>query len=89
MIKSATVQGHAWILGNPTHGGDSDVNIRLAEHADVEELVRIWHDGWHDAHADIVPSAMTLVRTVDNFQQRVADSLPAWATWARRWGSTS
>lgn len=49
--------------------------IRAAEDADVLALVRIWHDGWHDAHSQIVPAEMTRVRTKDNFRQRVADAL--------------
>ena len=50
------------------------MTVRLAEPADVEALVTIWHDGWHDAHARIVPAEMTRARTVDNFRQRVADA---------------
>jgi GNAT superfamily N-acetyltransferase len=57
------------------------MNVRVAEHEDVPELVRIWHDGWHDAHAQIVPAEMTRVRTMDNFRQRVSATLPAmWVT---------
>lgn len=37
-------------------------NVRVAEHADYPELVQIWHDGRHDAHAEIVPADMTRVR---------------------------
>jgi GNAT superfamily N-acetyltransferase len=53
------------------------MTVRAAEHADVPELIRIWHDGWHDAHARIVPAEMTRVRTIDNFRQRVAGALSA------------
>jgi GNAT superfamily N-acetyltransferase len=55
----------------------NDMNVRLAEDADYPELVRIWHDGWHDAHAQLVPAEMTRVRTMDNFRNRVSAALPA------------
>ena len=48
------------------------MTVRPAEQANVEELVRIWHDGWHDAHAQIVPAEMTHARTPVNFRERVA-----------------
>jgi GNAT superfamily N-acetyltransferase len=53
------------------------MTVRPAEPADVPELVRIWHDGWHDAHAQIVPAEMTRVRTMDNFRDRVAGAFSA------------
>jgi GNAT superfamily N-acetyltransferase len=53
------------------------MKVRVADHADVPELVRIWHDGWHDAHAQIVPAEMTRLRTMDNFRDRVAGALAA------------
>ena len=48
--------------------------VRPAGQADVDELVRIWHGGWHDAHARILPAEMTRARTPDSFRQRVADA---------------
>jgi GNAT superfamily N-acetyltransferase len=50
------------------------MTVRPAEQADFDELVRIWHDGWHDAHARTVPAEMTRARTPANFRQRVADA---------------
>lgn len=50
------------------------MTARPAEPADFDELVRIWHDGWHDAHARVVPAEMTRARTPANFRQRVADA---------------
>jgi len=51
------------------------MDVRVAEPADGPELVRIWHDGWHDAHAQIVPAEMTRIRTMDNFRDRIAGAL--------------
>ena len=51
------------------------MTVRRAQQADLNELVKIWHDGWHDAHARIVPEAMARARTPANFRRRVADAL--------------
>jgi hypothetical protein len=43
------------------------LKIRPAETADHEDVVQLWHQGWHDAHADIVPSEVLAFRTKDHF----------------------
>lgn len=43
------------------------LEIRPAETADHEEIVQLWHQGWHDAHADLVPSELLAFRTKDYF----------------------
>ncbi|MGO7732740.1 hypothetical protein [Rhizobium leguminosarum] len=43
------------------------LEIRPAETADHEEIVQLWHQGWHDAHADLVPSEVLAFRTKDDF----------------------
>jgi GNAT superfamily N-acetyltransferase len=53
------------------------MNVRLAEQLDLDALATLWHQGWHQAHALIVPAEMTRVRTLDNFRQRVKDDYPA------------
>lgn len=43
------------------------LEIRPAEAADHERIVQLWHQGWHDAHADIVPAEVLAFRTKDHF----------------------
>ncbi|KJF74820.1 GNAT family N-acetyltransferase [Agrobacterium arsenijevicii] len=43
------------------------IEIRRAETADHEKIVRLWHQGWHDAHAALVPSEVLAFRTKDHF----------------------
>ena len=50
--------------------------IRDAEQADIEHLARLWYDGWHEAHVDIVPAELTRVRTLDSFRERLQAALP-------------
>lgn len=41
--------------------------IRPAETADYPRIVRLWHQGWHDAHAALVPAGVLAFRTIDHF----------------------
>lgn len=47
------------------------MNVRAAEEADIERLATLWHDGWRDAHAQIVPAVLTRLRTRESFRQRM------------------
>ncbi len=47
------------------------MNVRDANAEEIDELAGIWYDGWHDAHAQIVPvglaesqSSVPVVRSV-------------------------
>jgi len=51
------------------------MNVRDAEAAEVPELARIWYDGWHDAHAQIVPAGLAEFRTLESFQERLQAAL--------------
>ena len=42
--------------------------IRPAHPQDDPAIVDIWHDGWHDAHANIVPHGVLEFRTVEYFR---------------------
>jgi ribosomal protein S18 acetylase RimI-like enzyme len=53
------------------------VDVRAADEADIELLAKIWFDGWHDAHAAIVPAALTRLRTLDSFRDRLRADLDA------------
>ncbi|KJF70115.1 GNAT family N-acetyltransferase [Agrobacterium arsenijevicii] len=43
------------------------LEIRPAEAADHGEILQLWHRGWHDAHADLVPSEVLAFRTENHF----------------------
>jgi hypothetical protein len=45
--------------------------VRDADPADLEQLTRIWHEGWHEAHARIVPIELTTLRTWESFRHRL------------------
>ena len=48
-----------------------DLSIRAAVLADVDDIVAIWMEGWHAAHAAIVPKSLVRLRTRDSFRERV------------------
>ena len=52
------------------------MHVRAAEEADIEQLTKVWHDGWRDAHAEIVPPELTRLRTLDSFRDRLRAALP-------------
>jgi ribosomal protein S18 acetylase RimI-like enzyme len=52
------------------------MDVRAAEAAEVDPLARVWYDGWQDAHASIVPAALTRVRTLESFRDRVREAIP-------------
>jgi len=53
------------------------MTLRPAQPADVAPLARIWFDGWHDAHAAILPDALCRDRTEESFRHRLAHGLHA------------
>ncbi len=52
------------------------MNIRNASERDIPALARIWHDGWQDAHAKILPAELSQHRTRDSFEERLHEALP-------------
>jgi ribosomal protein S18 acetylase RimI-like enzyme len=52
------------------------MDVRAAEEAEIGHLARIWYDGWHDAHARIVPAELTGLRTLESFRDRLEAALP-------------
>jgi len=52
------------------------MDVRDAGPLDIDELTAIWHDGWHEAHARIVPAGLTRLRTRDSFRERLERALP-------------
>lgn len=50
--------------------------VRNAEHGDLDQLARVWHDAWHESHAAIMPVELTALRTPENFRHRLEEALP-------------
>jgi GNAT superfamily N-acetyltransferase len=42
---------------------------------EIGRLAAIWHQGWHEAHARIVPPELTRIRTLDSFRGRLHTAL--------------
>jgi GNAT superfamily N-acetyltransferase len=55
--------------------GDA-MDVRAAEEVEIGHLAKIWHDGWHDAHVQIVPGELTRLRTLKSFTERLRANLP-------------
>jgi ribosomal protein S18 acetylase RimI-like enzyme len=55
------------------------VSIRPAEPRELDQLARLWYDGWQDGHADILPAELARLRTLESFRERleaVVDATP-------------
>jgi GNAT superfamily N-acetyltransferase len=53
------------------------MHVRAAEARELDQLAKVWFDGWHDAHASIVPAELTRLRTLESFKSRLAAALPS------------
>jgi GNAT superfamily N-acetyltransferase len=45
--------------------------MRSAQPNEVDELAALWHAGWQDAHASILPAALAQHRTLASFRERM------------------
>jgi GNAT superfamily N-acetyltransferase len=61
-----------------------DMDPRNAHPDEIEALARVWFDGWHDAHAAIVPEALARHRTVESFRDRLQAALAETRTIGER-----
>ena len=52
------------------------MKVRSADERDLDQLAQVWFDGWHESHAQIVPSELTRLRTVESFRDRLRAALP-------------
>jgi ribosomal protein S18 acetylase RimI-like enzyme len=50
--------------------------VRNAEEVDIDHLARVWRDGWHDAHAQLLPVELTRLSTLGSFRSRLQAALP-------------
>ena len=52
------------------------MDVRAAEDVEIDLLTKLWYDGWHEAHAPIVPAELTRLRTLESFRDRLQAALP-------------
>ena len=52
------------------------MDVRTAEETDIDHLAKVWNDGWHDSHAQLVPAALSQLRTLESFRTRLQAALP-------------
>jgi GNAT superfamily N-acetyltransferase len=51
------------------------MDVRAANPSELDHLARVWHEGWHEAHAPIVPADLTRLRTLESFRHRLEEAL--------------
>lgn len=51
------------------------MEIRDAVDEDLVPLARLWHQGWIDAHAGLLPEALARLRTAESFEERMRAAL--------------
>ncbi len=47
-----------------------EFEISVAHSEDTQHIAALWHAGWHEAHARIVPPPLVQLRTFKSFAQR-------------------
>ena len=52
------------------------MQVRSADATEIDHLTRLWHDGWHQAHAPLVPQELTHLRTPKSFRERLQAAFP-------------
>jgi GNAT superfamily N-acetyltransferase len=56
------------------------MDVRAVEASEVTYLAKLWHDGWQDAHAKILPAEFARLRTLESFEKRLQTGFSdAWA----------
>lgn len=49
--------------------------VRDRDDIEIDLLAQLWHDGWQDAHARILPAELARHRTLENLRERLVDNL--------------
>lgn len=49
--------------------------MRNARAEDLDQLAKLWHDGWQEAHAPILPPALARYRTLPGFRSRLESAI--------------
>jgi ribosomal protein S18 acetylase RimI-like enzyme len=52
------------------------MTVRAAIETEVDLLAKLWHEGWQDAHAQILPEGIAKHRTLSSFTDRLRSNLP-------------
>jgi ribosomal protein S18 acetylase RimI-like enzyme len=52
------------------------MNVRSSTEAEIGHLAKIWYQGWHEAHALLLPEALIKLRTLESFAERLHAALP-------------
>lgn len=52
------------------------MKVRSAQETEIDQLARIWYDGWRDAHERILPAELARDRTLESFKARLRVALP-------------
>lgn len=47
------------------------MQVRAAYAAELNALARLWHQGWHEAHAALAPPELTQLRTLESLRERL------------------
>ena len=50
------------------------MTVRDAQPTELDRLASLWYDGWHEAHAPVVPPDLTRLRTLESFRQRLQNA---------------
>jgi GNAT superfamily N-acetyltransferase len=53
------------------------MNVRDASQSELDQLASVWHDGWHESHAALMPAELTRLRTLESFRRRLEEAFPA------------
>lgn len=53
------------------------MTVRDADASELDAITSLWYEGWRDAHLQIVPAALTLVRTRASFKHRLEAAFAA------------
>ena len=53
------------------------MDVRDADGTEIDQLARVWHEGWHESHAALVPAELTRLRTLESFRHRLQEALPS------------
>jgi ribosomal protein S18 acetylase RimI-like enzyme len=52
------------------------MNVRDADETEIDDLAKVWYDGWQHAHAQILPAELARIRTLESFRDRLQAALP-------------
>jgi ribosomal protein S18 acetylase RimI-like enzyme len=52
------------------------MKVRAMEKTELDQLASIWHEGWQDAHSQILPTELAQYRTLESFRHKLQFSFP-------------